>query len=57
MRKNTTADITARLTAIKLMILGTSDAMPSMARELRREACESIDDVIADLGSILKKGN
>lgn len=51
-RKPTLADVAARLTAVKLMIRGTADAMPSLAREMRREACESIDDIIQDLGAI-----
>lgn len=49
---NRLADITGRLTAVKLMIRGTADAMPSLAKEMRREACESIDDIIQDLGAI-----
>jgi len=48
----TAAEVAARLTAVKLMIRGTNGAMPTLARELRREACETIDDVIMDLGSL-----
>lgn len=44
-----TADIVGRLLAIKLMVAGMKDAMPSTARELRREVCESIDDLIEDI--------
>lgn len=40
-----------RLTAVKRMVAGTKDAMPTMAAELRREACETIDDVIEELSS------
>lgn len=50
-RRAQPADLAARLTSVKLMIRGTEDAMPSLARELRREACETIDDVIQDLGA------
>ena len=45
----TSAEVTRRLIAIKLMVAGMKDAMPTAARELRREACESIDDLIEDL--------
>lgn len=48
------ADVTARLAAVKLMVRGTGDAMPTLAKELRREACESIDDIIRDLGAIVR---
>jgi hypothetical protein len=51
-RRPDLGEITARLAALKLMIRGTADAMPSLAREMRREACESIDDIIQDLGSL-----
>lgn len=50
--KPTVADIAARLMAVKLMVRGMADAMPSLAREMRREACESIDDIIQDLGAL-----
>lgn len=50
--KPTLPDIAARLAAVKLMVRGTADAMPSLAREMRREACESIDDIIRDLGAL-----
>lgn len=45
----TDAEIIRRLAAVKVMISGIKDAMPTMAAELRREACESIDDIIQDL--------
>jgi hypothetical protein len=45
----TPAEITRRLLTIKLMIVGLKDAMPRLASELRREACESIDDLIEDV--------
>jgi hypothetical protein len=45
----TISDVVARLMAVKLIVRGTADAMPSLAREMRREACESIDDIIQDL--------
>lgn len=48
----TPADLAASLTAVKLLIKGMSGAMPTLAAELRREACERIDDVIDDLGSM-----
>lgn len=38
-----------RLAAVKVMIKDSADAMPTMARELRRNACETIDDIIAEL--------
>lgn len=45
----TITDLVTRLTAVKLLVRGTEGAMPTLAREMRREACESLDDVIADL--------
>jgi hypothetical protein len=54
MRKNrpTVADISASLTAVKLLIKGMNGAMPTLQAELRRDACERIDDIITDLGSL-----
>lgn len=49
------AELAAQLTAVKLMVSGMKDAMPTLAAELRREACESIDDVIRDLGSLARR--
>lgn len=46
------ADLAARLMAVKLLVRGMQDAMPRLAAEMRREACESIDDIIRDLGSL-----
>lgn len=51
-RKPNTADIAARLMAVKLMVRGLSGAMPTLAAEMRREACECIDDIIEDLAKI-----
>lgn len=45
----TDAELIRRLTAIKVMVSGTKGALPNMASELRREACESIDDLIGEL--------
>ena len=42
-------DQAQRLAAVKIMIKDMGDAMPSMARELRRNACETIDDIIEEL--------
>lgn len=42
-------DQARRLAAAKVMIEDLADAMPTMARELRRNACETIDEVIAEL--------
>lgn len=42
-------DVVTRLIVVKRMVAGTKDAMPTMAGELRREACETIDDIIQDL--------
>lgn len=44
--------LATRLIAAKRMIAGTKDAMPTMAAELRREACETIDEVIEELRSV-----
>ncbi len=38
-----------RLETVKVMVRDLADAMPTMARELRRNAIETLDDVIADL--------
>ncbi|WP_311269736.1 hypothetical protein [Sphingobium sp. WCS2017Hpa-17] len=43
-------DITAALMAVKLLVKGMNGAMPTLAAEMRREACERIDDVIDDIG-------
>lgn len=43
------AELVGRLIAIKLMVAGMKDAMPTTARELRREVCESLDDLIGDV--------
>ncbi|NML88740.1 hypothetical protein HHL26_06620 [Sphingobium sp. TB-6] len=48
----TPADLAASLTAVKLLIKGMNGAMPTLAAEMRRDACERIDDVIEDLGSM-----
>lgn len=48
-QKITLPEVIRRLAAIKLMVAGTKDAMPTMANELRREACESIDDLVREI--------
>lgn len=48
-KKPTGPEIVRRLTAVKVMIAGMKGALPNMAAELRREACESIDDLIGEL--------
>lgn len=45
-------EITASLKAVQLMVRGSGGAMPTLAAEMRREACERIDDVIDDLGAL-----
>lgn len=49
--KLTPAMTAQRLVAIKLMVSGMKDALPRAAAELRREACEAIDDLIEELVS------
>jgi hypothetical protein len=41
--------ITARLIQIKRMVASTKDALPRTAAELRREACEELDELIGDI--------
>lgn len=53
-RRPTPADITASLTAVKLLVKGMNGAMPSLAAELRRDACERIDDLIDDIGRMTR---
>lgn len=48
-RKPDPVDQMRRLVAVKNMIADTADALPTMARELRRNACETIDDIIEEL--------
>ena len=48
-KKITLPDVIQRLAAIKLMVAATKGAMPTMANELRREACESIDELVEDI--------
>jgi hypothetical protein len=43
-------DITASLMAVRLLVKGMNGAMPTLAAEMRREACERIDDIIDDIG-------
>lgn len=47
--KPTPPEIARRLTAIKLMVAGIADALPTAAKELRRSACEGLDDLIDDI--------
>lgn len=42
-------DQAQRLAAVKIMVRDMGGAMPSMAKELRRSACETIDDIIEEL--------
>jgi len=51
-KKPTIEDAVARLMAVKMMVRGLSGVMPSLAAEMRREACETIEDVIDDLAKI-----
>lgn len=51
-RRPDPADLAARLASAKLMVAGLKDAMPSLAAEMRRTACEAIEDVIEDLGRL-----
>ncbi|MBO9380260.1 hypothetical protein GG804_26195 [Sphingomonas histidinilytica] len=48
-RKPDSAELIRRLVAVKVMVASMKDAMPAAARELRRQAGESIDDIIEDL--------
>lgn len=48
-KKLTAAEVSARLLAVKRMVADLKDAMPRAAAEMRREACEEIDDIIGDL--------
>lgn len=51
-RRTTPSDIAASLLAVKILVQGMKDAMPTLQSELRRDACERIDDIITDLGSL-----
>ena len=45
-----TADqIVARLLGVKVLIREMGGAMPSRAAELRREACEELDDLMKEV--------
>lgn len=44
-------DQARRLTEVKTMIKDSADAMPGMARELRRNATETLDEIIAELAT------
>jgi hypothetical protein len=50
-RKPDPLDQARRLMAVKDMIKDAADATPSMARELRRNAIETIDDIIGELAT------
>lgn len=52
-RKIDGPQVTARLIAIKRMVANLKDAMPRAAAEMRREACEEIDDLIDELRTAL----
>lgn len=49
MVKITTKDIIDRLTVLKMTVRGMAGAMPTAAKEMRREAVEEIEDLIEDL--------
>lgn len=51
-RSPSKADIVASLIAVRLLIKGMNGAMPSLAAEIRRDACERIDDIITDIGNM-----
>lgn len=42
-------DQAQRLAAVKIMVRDMGGAMPTMAKELRRNACETLDDIIGEL--------
>lgn len=44
-------DQARRLAEVRTMIKESADAMPSMARELRRNATETLDEIIAELAT------
>lgn len=44
-------DQARRLSEVKTMIKDSADAMPNMARELRRNACETLDEIIGELAT------
>jgi hypothetical protein len=48
-KKITLPEVLQRLATIKMMVVATKDAMPTMASELRRETCESIDDLVTEI--------
>lgn len=50
-RKADPLDQARRLAEVKVMIRDSADAMPGMARELRRNATETLDEIIAELAT------
>lgn len=48
-KKPDRAEIIRRLEAVRVHIADMRDALPGMARELRRSADEALDDIIQDL--------
>lgn len=48
-RPATPAEHARRLAGVKIMIFDLKDAMPTMAKELRRNACETLDEIIEEL--------
>lgn len=44
-------DQARRLAEVKSMIKDSADATPGMARELRRNATETLDEIIAELAT------
>lgn len=47
--KITDDELVRRLVTIKVMIAGMKDALPKTAKELRRESCESLNELIEDI--------
>jgi hypothetical protein len=49
-RKNLTPpELRMRLLKLKLVVASMKDAMPTTREELRRSACEDIDDLIGEV--------
>lgn len=50
-RKPDPLDQARRLTEVKTMIRDSADATPNMAHELRRNAVETLDEIIRELAT------
>ena len=48
-KRPTDGDLIRRLVDLKMMVAGLKDAMPTLAAQIRREACEEIEDLSGDL--------